>query len=1278
MKRLLFAVFLLVGLTAHGQRFVKSQSTIPEALSANPNDIHSNLWINGRTSANDGGGGPFTYNKSSTATTNAGITWALPSYSGRIIRQVPDPNEVNAAWFGAKPGDDADDSVAIQAALDYCYLQKHGTVRLNAGLYDMANTLYIPYRVNLVGAPGFKFTELTSRSSSSDLYMLGGSTQLRMLDNRNLYAMVVMNSTDGYIRQAGEVIEDGSVVTSRFQETLVENIVFVGNAVNNTASHTHGIVAFNKWNITVHNCGFINLNGNSMYWRDCNGLLVDSIWMKGQIGQRHNSGMWVYSCADSIFSKFWAFGFQGPCIWVNGGTSALNMFSDMLLGNSVVSNTVHQVTSVSSGQWTLAGSPWFETGDHVELRTTGTVPTGFSRVGLYYLYKVSAGVYGMHTNYSLATNGVYLTTVDSGTGTHYVTKGPASAVYLSGAANNNSFVNIRADQCSGPGFYMRDAYANVFTGGLISQCDGAANLETIPDYDKVGVRFDLYAQQNGLVNTTIRFTPIGVQTTNNAYGNLIMPRNYFVTTLVDRGADSANDEPVIASGYQATIGSATNQVTLNLIGNASGVRLLKMIRADITQTNGLGVQTDGFTFWNETGGRAVGSWIGSSSQSLLKLGSSSATPRTAVLSGETATGTDTGSPDMQFWSGLGTGNSTTGGDFTFFTPDATTSGAGGQGVSSKFRIRRQGQLNFMNFTSDPTVRLGAGDMWFRADLNKFRVRYSASTENLATETYVNAAISGSGALTDGDKGDITVSGTGTVFTIDNSAVTYAKMQNVSAVSKLLGRNSSTTGPPEEITLGAGLTMTGSTLSASGGGGGSGDVVGPASATDNAIARFDTTTGKLIQNSAATVADTTGDITAGKYNGVTISGSSTPSIAVTGTTTISGTHSGTSSGSNTGDQTITLTSDVTGSGTGSFATTISSGAVTYSKMQNVSAASKLLGRGSAAGAGSPQEITIGAGLTMSGTTLTASGATVADSDYGDITVSGSGTAWNIDLSAVTYDKIQDMNHTRMLGRKTANGIGAPEEITVSDALDWTSGTTPAFGDVLYRGASSWSRLAPGTSGQFLQTQGTGASPQWTTPSIAGSALTGSSLAAGITSSSLTSFGSSPTLTTPNIGVATATSVNKVAITAPATSATLTIANGKTLTVNNTVTLAGTDSTTYTLPDISADIGFRNVPQNSQSAAYTLVLADSGKHIFHPSTDANSRTFTIPANGTVAFAIGTTITFYNASANSCTIAITTDTLRKAGTGTTGSVTLPQYALATIMKVTTTEWVISGNGI
>jgi len=63
-----------------------------------------------------------------------------------------------------------------------------------------------------------------------------------------------------------------------------------------------------------------------------------------------------------------------------------------------------------------------------------------------------------------------------------------------------------------------------------------------------------------------------------------------------------------------------------------------------------------------------------------------------------------------------------------------------------------------------------------------------------------------------------------------------------------------------IVAGTNVTVTGTwpnqTIAASGGGGGSGDVVGPASSTDNAFARFDSTTGKLLQNSTgATLSDT---------------------------------------------------------------------------------------------------------------------------------------------------------------------------------------------------------------------------------------------------------------------------------------------------------------------------------------------------------------------------------------------------------------------------------------
>ena len=109
-----------------------------------------------------------------------------------------------------------------------------------------------------------------------------------------------------------------------------------------------------------------------------------------------------------------------------------------------------------------------------------------------------------------------------------------------------------------------------------------------------------------------------------------------------------------------------------------------------------------------------------------------------------------------------------------------------------------------------------------------------------------------------------------------------------------------------------------------------------------------------------------------------------------------------------------------------------------------------------------------------------------------------------------------------------------------------------------------------------------------------------------------------------------------------------------------------------------VGFRNTPVNSQSTAYTLVLTDSGKTILHPASDDNARTFTIPANSSVAYPVGTVVTFVNLI-NTVTIAITTDTMYLAGTaGTTGSRTLAAYGVASAVKVASTTWIISGNGL
>lgn len=110
---------------------------------------------------------------------------------------------------------------------------------------------------------------------------------------------------------------------------------------------------------------------------------------------------------------------------------------------------------------------------------------------------------------------------------------------------------------------------------------------------------------------------------------------------------------------------------------------------------------------------------------------------------------------------------------------------------------------------------------------------------------------------------------------------------------------------------------------------------------------------------------------------------------------------------------------------------------------------------------------------------------------------------------------------------------------------------------------------------------------------------------------------------------------------------------------------------TSPDLADAVGYKGIPQNSQTGAYTLVLADMGKHI-----SITTGGVVIPANSGTAFPIGSTIVIYNDSGSAQNISITTDTLRLAGTATTGTRSLAQRGLATCVKVKATEWVVSGN--
>ena len=220
------------------------------------------------------------------------------------------------------------------------------------------------------------------------------------------------------------------------------------------------------------------------------------------------------------------------------------------------------------------------------------------------------------------------------------------------------------------------------------------------------------------------------------------------------------------------------------------------------------------------------------------------------------------------------------------------------------------------------------------------------------------------------------------YTSNTGTVTSFGFTNANGVSGTV--TNSTTTPNLTVSLGAitptsvaaSGTVTGSNLSGSNTG-------------DQTITLTGDVTGSGTGSFAATIANNA--VTFAKVQQIAtdkILGRDSSGTGVVEELAVSGGVEFTGSG---GIQTSAFTGDVT-KAAGGTSQTIASSAVTYAKIQDISAASRLLGRGAGAGAGVTQEISLGTGLSMSGTTLSASAAgtvTSVDASGGTTGMSFSG-------------------------------------------------------------------------------------------------------------------------------------------------------------------------------------------------------------------------------------------------------------------------------------------------
>jgi hypothetical protein len=233
--------------------------------------------------------------------------------------------------------------------------------------------------------------------------------------------------------------------------------------------------------------------------------------------------------------------------------------------------------------------------------------------------------------------------------------------------------------------------------------------------------------------------------------------------------------------------------------------------------------------------------------------------------------------------------------------------------------------------------------------------------------------------------------------------------------------------------------------------GTGDVVGPGAATDNGIARYDTTTGKLLQNSAVTIADTTGNMAGvGTLNTHTIPGG-------TGTLALTSQITGTNSGTNTGDVTLSGTPDyITISGqviTRGLVdqTTDVTGELPDANVSNTLTASKLIGSGSTTDAVDLATAEVAGSLpdgnvsdTLTASLFVGSGSSTTAVDLATAEVAG-------DLPLAN---IAQIGQRTLAGRATGAGTGDVTALTMlqiqtllNTPIDVTSATnaTPWNGD-----------------------------------------------------------------------------------------------------------------------------------------------------------------------------------------------------------------------------------------
>lgn len=767
MKSILILTIAMFASTLRAQRWEKTYSTIAEAL-ASPtlNDVYTNIFILGYASANDGGGGQFWVDKGSSSSTNQGTVFA---FTGGRLKRVIQNSTVNVRMFGAKGDAATDDTVAIQACLNW-----RDPVSGRPGNYEFPTGWY---RVNSVYATGGyifgaghidRGADVVPNSGVIIEHILGATDDMLVLgrDSGNnsltLDNFLLLGHPEYNIRSAHTITAVYSGDRLHFDVASAPVILggkggppYLGfGALFDDSNHfvgsfclqsfiTNGVTsATNTVNILAGTDSYATVNGEDILrvgWKVCFPVSAEWFSYGVSMGQRAFSSRAGYSAIR---------------VWDSDQCNLSNIKAVNWHAGIVIASPGYVASNIETYNCHLSGMI--------------AEPMGFLADNTSYGFLLFNGKYQAddalpaspytlkNTLYRSSALGFAAVGAQAKHG--QIVAGPSAiyGAYLYGSVNSH-FDNLLIESPAMYPIYAPQGNSatpqTATTVGRLRILGGYAG-DSIPDNRPTTIPIIEIGSSGAGVSvgqmTVGRFTESGngpLWTWGYAYkwpsyatntgliaiGNFVDPNR--MVAAQNPGGTSYQQAWNLLGGTTVTGGSATQPI----LTVQRDVAEPNPNKAGFTYSAGLKIlfPHDGDGLLNDVGFTMESA--SSVTQFTYGNNSGAATARNAIIQGEPSTGTDNGGGNVFIRPGAGRGSAATGGTTYFQTPDPTASGSTAQTHSTKLQIAQGGQLVFTGMSTNPTIGTVTGSIYFNNSSNVIRFNNGTGWKPLKTGVSIRIA-----------------------------------------------------------------------------------------------------------------------------------------------------------------------------------------------------------------------------------------------------------------------------------------------------------------------------------------------------------------------------------------------------------------------------------------------------------------------------------------------------------------------------------------------------------